>query len=40
MKSDLCDAGKDNGCVSGVLDIEPKGVMIIKNYTVHCYKMQ
>lgn len=40
VKSDLYSAGKDNGSVSGVLDIEPKGVMIIKNDTAHSYRMQ
>lgn len=33
VKSDLYSAGKDNGSVSGVLDIDPKGVVIIKNDT-------
>lgn len=36
VKSDLCRAGKDNGRVSGVLDIKPKGVMIIEDDIVDC----
>lgn len=38
MKSDLYSAGKDNGNAIRVLDVEPKGVMVTENDTVHCYK--